>query len=365
MSTSETHIITNPGPEYADEARKWQGIPGIERAANGRLWATWYSGGLVEDRHNYILLATSADNGATWSRTKMVIDPDGAGPVRAFDPCLWHDPLGRLWLFWNQKLCNIAKEFTEEQERNWKLFAMRADDSSQEDTAWSQPEVIGEAIMMNKPTVLSTGEWMICTSDWFWDRSSRVLRSADQGKHWEIWGSAHNPVKEHRSFDEHMVVERRDGSLWMLVRTKYGIGESTSTDGGRTWSYLRPSAIAHVNSRFFIRRLRSGELLLVKHGRTVAEKPEKRSHLSAFLSADDGKTWEGGLMIDERLSVSYPDGVEAPDGTIYVIRDFERFGAKEILLSRFTAADIRAGRLVSPGSELSLLVSKAFGKREI
>jgi hypothetical protein len=27
-----------------------------------------------------------------------VIDP--SGPVRAYDPCLWHDPRGRLCLFW-------------------------------------------------------------------------------------------------------------------------------------------------------------------------------------------------------------------------------------------------------------------------
>lgn len=365
MPTDATRVITNPGPEFADEVRRWQGIPGLERAANGRLWATWYSGGVTEDRHNYVLLATSADDGATWSRAKLVIDPDGPGPVRAFDPCLWHDPLGRMWLFWNQKLCNREKEFTDEQERTWRLWAMRAEDSSREDTGWSQPEVIGEAIMMNKPTVLSTGEWMLCSSDWFWDRSARVFRSTDRGAHWEMWGSAHIPEKADRSFDEHMVVERRDGSLWMLIRTKYGIGESFSSDRGRTWSYVRPSAIAHVNSRFFIRRLRSGDLLLVKHGRTIAEKTEKRSHLSAFLSPDDGRTWEGGLMLDERLGVSYPDGVEAPDGTIYLIHDFDRYGVKEIFLSRITADDIRAGRITSPKSALCLLVNKAFGARGI
>jgi len=38
-------IIPNPGAEAADGARTWQGIPGIERAPNGRLWAIWYTGG--------------------------------------------------------------------------------------------------------------------------------------------------------------------------------------------------------------------------------------------------------------------------------------------------------------------------------
>jgi hypothetical protein len=38
----------NPGPEYADSVRMFQGIPSIERAHNGRLWATWYGGGTAE-----------------------------------------------------------------------------------------------------------------------------------------------------------------------------------------------------------------------------------------------------------------------------------------------------------------------------
>jgi hypothetical protein len=38
-------VISNPGPEYGDNVRGFQGIPGIERAGNGRLWALWYSGG--------------------------------------------------------------------------------------------------------------------------------------------------------------------------------------------------------------------------------------------------------------------------------------------------------------------------------
>ena len=38
------------GPEYADKVRMFQGIPSLERSPNGRLWATWYGGGVTEDR---------------------------------------------------------------------------------------------------------------------------------------------------------------------------------------------------------------------------------------------------------------------------------------------------------------------------
>lgn len=85
-----------PGPKYAADTRAFQGIPGLERASNGRLWATWYGGGPDEGPENYVMLATSDDDGRTWSRVQLVIDPPGEG--RAFDPCLWVDPSGRLWL---------------------------------------------------------------------------------------------------------------------------------------------------------------------------------------------------------------------------------------------------------------------------
>src|SRR5690606_19466166 len=62
----------DPGDEYADSQRMFQGISSLERSPGGRLWATWYGGGVTEDRHNYIMLVTSDDNGQTWSEMKLV-----------------------------------------------------------------------------------------------------------------------------------------------------------------------------------------------------------------------------------------------------------------------------------------------------
>jgi hypothetical protein len=141
-----------------------------------------------------------------------------------------------------------------------------------------------------------------------------------------------------------MIIERRDGSLWMLVRTR-GIGETVSHDGGRTWSPVEPSSIQHPTSRFFLRRLNSGALLLVKHG-PIHERTG-RERLMAFVSDDDGKTWEGGLMIDEREKVTYPDGVQAADGTIYIIYDYNRTPDGAVLMATFGEEDVRAGKPVT------------------
>ena len=341
----------NPKPEYADNLRMHQGIPSIERApTNGRLWATWYGGGSFEDMHSYVMLATSGDDGKTWSPIKLVIDPDGCGPLRAFDPCLWHDPQGRMWLFWAQKdafgMNNIAM-FTE--------------NSGDENPVWSKPRHIGAGVMINKPTVLRNGDWLLPACVWRDDRSSRIYCSRDKGKSFDLLGTTTIPRKEDRTGEEGMIIERKDGSLWMLARTTYGMGESFSKDGGKTWTDIAKCSIPHAQARFFIRRLKSGMILLVRHN---APDIAQRSHLSAFLSEDDGHTWSKGLMIDERGGVSYPDGVEGPDGQIHLIYDYMRTNNGQILMAVFSEKDVGKGDF-SPEARQRIIVNQAGGENPL
>jgi len=218
-------INTSPGPEYATEKRLWQGIPGIERNPNGRLWAVWYTGGKGEGPDNYVVLVTSDDDGHTWSKPVLAIDPPAR--VRAFDPCLWHDPHGRLWLFWAQ-----SEELFDGRAGVWSVVT---ENSDRENPRWSEPRRICNGVMMNKPVVLSTGEWCLPAAVWNREplrddmadeRKSNLVCSTDNGRSWAIRGRADVPD---RAFDEHMVVEKRDGSLWMLVRTKYGLARPFHT----------------------------------------------------------------------------------------------------------------------------------------
>jgi hypothetical protein len=108
--------------------------------------------------------------------------------------------------------------------------------------------------------------------------------------------------------------------------------------------------------------LASGRLLLVKHGKTI-DTHAGRSQLTAWLSDDDGITWSGGLMLDERKSISYSDGVQSPDGTLYISYDRTHAVDGEILLARFTEQDILAGKLVGPTSKLRMLFSRPLAKK--
>jgi hypothetical protein len=349
LASPATSLAGGPAPPR----QAWQGIPGVERTAGGRVYVSWYSGGPREPApENTVYVCHSDDQGKTFSQPMPLAGPRKG--ARAFDPTLWIDPDGRLWYIFNRGNKETAKHG---------VFARVCDDPDGKTAAWSEEfRVAFEApysFRMNKPTVLATGEWVMPVThaaepvhDWFAGpkQLQGVAISADRGTTWRL----HGAVKAPPWALECMTVELRDGRFWMLIRTGSGfLWQSHSRDGGRTWGEARPSTLANPGSRFFIRRLASGSLLLVDHYRFKG-----RSHLTARLSTDDGATWNEGLLLDERSGVSYPDGVQDRDGLIWVVYDRDRQGAGEILLARFREDDVHAGRGVSGAVRLKQVVNR-------
>lgn len=366
LSLAPPAINTAPGSEYDDRVRVGNMIIGIERTPGGRLWACWVGNG--DSPNGFLMLATSDDGGATWSKPRVVIDPTdppGAPQRRSLVGNLWTDPKGRLWCFFDQSL-----GYFDGRAGDWFI---RCDNPDAVEPTWTEPVRFADGCTLNKPTVLSSGDWLLPVSLWTRDRigpaslkeahrdldgirMANVFASTDEGQTWARRGGVAFPGTD---FDEHMLVELKDGRLWMLARTKGGISESFSADGGVTWEAPRPSPIQNVSARFFLRRLASGNLLLVKNGPLDVRLP-RRSSLTAFLSTDDGKTWPHELLLDDRAEVSYPDGIQAPDGTIHVLYDWNRHTDAEILLAKFREEDIVTGRFTSPGAKPRMLVNKAY-----
>ncbi len=368
-------LNTQPLPDY-DAARLDYGMTiGIERTPGGRLWACWVGGG--DNDKAFFILATSDDGGDTWSKPRLVIDPHSASlpyPRRSLVGNLWTDPRGRLWLFFDQAMTYF--------DGRGGLWATLCENPDADTPEWSSPRRIWHGCALNKPVILSNGEWLLPASLWdrgrnkapFEDafpeldpfRGANVLVSADEGATWSRRATVQFPKP---SFDEHHFIERRDGSLWMTARTRTGMWECHSKDNGRTWTDPQPAAIAQPAARHHLQRLSSGRLLLIKHGRRIDELPEDdggpglRSFLTAFLSDDEGASWYGGLVLDERKAISYPDGFEAPDGTIHISYDWERDREGEVLLAQFREADVVAGCLVTSGSRLKQRISKPLGIR--
>ena len=333
--------------------RTWQGIPGLEKTAKGRVFVSWFTGGPKEPSpDNTVYLCYSDDQGKTFTTPQaMALPKDG---TRCFDPTVWIDPKGRLWYIFNRGNKDTAVH---------DVHARICDKPDAKKLKWSAEFRVGYeapyAFRMNKPTVLSTGEWLMPVThasetirDWFAGpkQLQGVGISTDQGKTWKLHGSLVAPSWAL----ECMVTELRDGRVWLLTRTGGGfLWESFSSDKGRTWSEPKASNIASPGSRFFIRRLSSGNLLLVNH-----YKYKGRNNLTAQISTDDGATWNKGLLLDERNSVSYPDGVQDKDGLIWIVYDRDRQGEGNILLAKFREEDVAAGKDMSGTVSLKQVVSK-------
>ena len=344
---------------YTAGHRLWQGIPGIEVTARGRAFVSFYSGGTKEQIGNFAIVVTSDGKGGF---TDAVLAAYEEGH-RCYDPGLWIDPRGRLWFFWA-----CAPDHA--------VYASVCGNPDAEDLLWSPEFRIGGEVMMNKPTITENGDWLFPIAVWKRgvraigaeydsedeDRRAFVYRSRDGGNSFEKLGGADVPD---RSFDEHMIIEMKDGTLAMFVRTTCGIGVAYSRDGGLTWDGGRDSGLGGPGSRFFIRRLSSGRILLINNA------GRRRTDLTAMLSEDEGRTWRYKLLIDGRDNVSYPDAAER-NGVIHIVYDRERGAfcesreaalskAREVLYACVTEEDIIAGKLVSPDSRTGVVVSKLSG----
>lgn len=368
-------LITNKEKlkDFYSYNRTWQLVPTIERTKNGRLFCTFYSGATSETLGNYCIILQSDDDGMTWSEP-IAAAYDGE-MHRCFDPIVWIDPLDRLWFTWSRG-------------HEDGIYAAICDNPDADILVWSNEFYVGRNVMMNKPTVLSTGEWLFPIAIWnYWyiydtlkqkraydelyteeyfnnkDNLSgaNVYVTVDNGKTFEMLGGCRNI--QGRSCEEHIVYEKDNGVLVMFIRIKDGIARSFSYDRGKTWTdsfkFLDGPA-----SRFCVKKLKSGRVLLINHYEF-----NNRNNLTALLSEDDGETFKYKLLLDERDEVSYPNVAEGDDGYLYIIYDRERGGykdsleeaqkcAREILLAKINESDIINGKLESKNSYLKRIVSK-------
>lgn len=335
-------VIFHPtDPIYAESIRQFQGCPTLAITKGGRIYLGWYAGGTREPHmENYNLVIYSDDQGKTWSDPLFVIPSSKERRVHSLDIQLWTAPDGRLFVFWVQNNTHPYQPgepgfvvdgyvFDDFEHAEW---VMICDDPDAEEPVFSVPRYLDKGFLRCKPLVLQDGTWINFNYDQTSSRYGYSI-SKDQGKTYtHLYGAEKVPTP----FDETMAYEKMDGSVRMLARSSVGeLAESTSFDGGITWTDAIKSGIPNPNTRFYIARTPSGRILMVNNDTPTPP----RSHMTVYLSEDDGETWAYKRCLDVRNPVSYPD-VDFYDGKIYLTYDLGRTTEREILFASFTEEDI-------------------------
>ena len=335
----------------SDRLPHFIGCPTVAVTRGGRIFLGYYFGGLREPHMDNCNILIKSDDGVNFSEPVLAIPSSKEKLIHALDIQLWIAPDGALYVFWVQndvlKSTDGVRPAELPEDYPWisvdgydfgdfkhAMWCAVCRDPDADVLSFEEPRYLGAGFLRCKPTVLDNGRWLLFNYEQVSDRYAYSV-SDDNGK---TFFRKYGAKKLLTPFDEAMAYQRKDGSIRMLARTKFGfLAESISFDGGESFDVATLSDIASPNTRFFISRTPSGRILLINN-----DSSETRKNMTVYLSEDDGATWKYKRTFDTREQVSYPD-VDFYGERIYLTYDRERTGAKEILFLDFTEEDVIKG----------------------
>lgn len=309
----EVFVATKENPRYSEGSV-------IALRDSRLLYATTEFMGSESDFAQARIIATeSADQGRTWSPTRVLQENVGQNNVmsvmlrRLSHPARFDAPLGFFYLVKNSKSdLNV-----------W----LR---TSNDDGATFGPPVRvttqpGYHVLNNdRVTILSTGRIIVPVS------STEDVGSVNRfvcstwfsDDHGRTWKRSENTVPyEKRGAMEPEVIERRDGTLLMHIRTQSGhIAFSESTNHGITWTPAKSWNVRAPEAPATLRVIPStGDWLLVWNDTFTpgAGHGGKRTPLSFAISRDEGQTWTPSRPLETSSDHTYAyTSIEFHEGRI-------------------------------------------------
>ena len=290
----------------------------------------------------FLVMRESKDAGRTWSDPWMLLDSQGE-MIQGFHQTVIRMKSGKLGLIYN--------DTSGMRENDMKLFGggipgrdlesgMMFRESTDEGRTWSDPVVMHPFHAMccaGHGLVLESGRILAPTYTWISHHDtvaseaadnlsySWVVISDDEGKTWQCSHSQLFINRGHTSYSagEPTVVALTDGRLLMDVRTVLGRRYFCySENQGMSWSKPRATDVGSGSTPTMIRRMPTGELLMVWTQVSWIEsiRGYHRHRLSCAISKDEGQTWEKFKnleSLDNETVIKPPaadcfDSIEAP-----------------------------------------------------
>lgn len=159
-----------------------------------------------------------------------------------------------------------------------------------------------------------------------WRHATVMFVSDDLGQSWQRGDVLDYGIgaHDHAGSIEGSVIERQDGSLYLLLRTESGwLWEVTSRDGLK-WEGLKQSQIKSVTCCPQMARLADGRIALLWNAppRHLPTNGTSRAELSLAFSADEARTWSKPVVVAANYAgggrVSYPYLFEHTPGELWI-----------------------------------------------
>jgi hypothetical protein len=344
-------------------------MPKLVRLHDGRLMAIFHP--LTEDMKE-VIARYSSDNGRTWNAPQTLFKlPQEIGGWGY--PIVLADQKGEVHIFFlNDANTGTVRPIVSKEGRHTEPDQSRLDiwhtKSTEGLRVWQAPKMIwkGRAGDMQSVIQLRNGRILLPIS-YMTNRSwsargegfdaftytgkfnSTALYSDDDGDHWQLSSSVLKTttpdITTILGAIEPVVLELKDGRVWMLIRTQMGrFYESFSADGAE-WSRPRPTDLISSDSPASLIRLKDGRILLIWNNCLRYPYAYGGRHvLHGAVSSDEGRTWRGYREVardPHRLEpsppngdhgVSYPFSVLTQDGKV-VFSIWVETGRKRSMIS--------------------------------
>lgn len=302
----------------------------LAEAANGDLLCLWYGGSYESAEDQVLFLSRHPKGERHWTPPEVVVQNPGQPPGNAV---IFRDGLDRLWIVWGR----MESPRPIRRGSGWGQCRLMYRISEDHGVTWSEdkemPDSFG-SLPRNVPVTLRNGELCLPLSGHVRGKhGSYFLKTADNGATWE-------PSSVIPGGSQPTMIEREDGTLFVMMRHRPRIAQSESNDGGRTWTPAQPSALRNPDAGIAMTRLANGHVVIVFNDSSVA-----RSPLCVARSLDEGKTWERPLNLESNPGeYSYPCVIQTADGLIHVSYTFRRYAIKhaafnETWLTNFVRPD--------------------------
>lgn len=274
----------------------------------------------------------STDEGRTWSRTPLFAEP--ANFTVSNERALLRTREGVIIAAWMNLVERSQPKGWRwgEKDVSWREFILptyicrSADDGRTWDTPVKLSDpwcgCIHSLIQMRSGRVVLVGQEIIPQ----WRHATVMWVSDDLGRTWQRGDMLDYGIgaHDHAGSIEGSVIERGDGSLYLLLRTESGfLWEATSRDGLR-WTGLKQTTLKSVTCCPQMARLADGRIALLWNAppRHHPDSGSSRAELSLAFSDDETATWSRPVVVAANYApagrVSYPYLYERRPGELWI-----------------------------------------------